>query len=382
MDVHIPTMFLVIIVVSFTLAILVGAVASRPQKDGLMLWALALALHAATYALFSLRNVADDFITIVVANTLLAVTLALFSEGLFQFHRRPAPRILIWIPAFLVPVLFYLLIDDLRLRLIFGGAIFTSQCMLALAISLKMRIRTAGRGQYFLIAALMVIALLFAIRAVAALSNGAEKLSFVSSNPNQSALFLLVVVSLLMIALGLVSMTKERIDQRYRQLALLDELTGLANRRAILDALEQQIAVARRSGQPLALLMMDIDHFKRVNDTFGHIQGDEVLRRVADIIRTRLRTQDIAGRIGGEEFLAILPGTTAQGGFELAEALRQNVAAARVVAADGRNIEVRISIGVHEIRDASGLQGTDMISAADQALYRAKENGRNRVEIG
>jgi diguanylate cyclase (GGDEF)-like protein len=177
-------------------------------------------------------------------------------------------------------------------------------------------------------------------------------------------------------------MTKERSDERYRNLALHDELTGLDNRRAILRSLEQQASLARRSAQPLTLLMMDIDHFKRVNDSFGHVEGDKVLRMVANSITARLRTQDLVGRFGGEEFLALLPATTAQGGYELAEALRKGIAESRIAAPDGRTIAGTISIGVHQVGESSGEALADLINAADQALYRAKDNGRNRVEIG
>lgn len=382
MNLHLPTMFVTIITISLTLAVLVGTVSGGKRREGLSSWAAALFCHALAYILFALRGSIPDLISIAVANVLLATALALFAEGLYQFHQRPPPRWLIWLPVALIFVLFLILQDNLRLHLIAGGAIFAAQCILPLALMIDRHRETAGRGQYFLFGGLTFISALFTARAVLAFSGPAVTLSFFATNQTQSFLFLAAVTCLILVAIGMVLMTKERSDERYRNLALHDELTGLDNRRAILRALEQQAALARRSRQPLTLLMMDIDHFKRVNDGFGHVEGDKVLRMVADTITARLRTQDLVGRFGGEEFLAILPATTAQGGFELAEALRKGVEATRIAARDGRSIEVNISIGVHEVGESSEEALVDLINAADQALYRAKDNGRNRVEIG
>lgn len=381
MNLHIPTMFAAIVTISVTLALLVGTVSGGKRREGLSFWAAALFSHGLAYVLLALRGTINDIASIVVANALLATALALFAEGLYQFYERPPPRFLIWFPVALISGLF-LLLGDLRLRLFFGGVIFSAQCLVPLLLLHRQRPTTTGRGQHFLFGGLAFVSILFATRAGLSISGSGVTLSLMAANQSQSFLFLAAIICLILLAIGLVLMTKERSDERYRILALHDELTGLDNRRAILRALEQQASLARRSRQPLTLLMMDIDHFKRVNDSFGHIEGDKVLRMVANSITARLRTQDLVGRFGGEEFLAILPATTAQGGFELAEALRTGIADSRIAARDGRTIGVTISIGVHQVGESSGEALANLINAADQALYRAKDNGRNRVEIG
>jgi diguanylate cyclase (GGDEF)-like protein len=126
--------------------------------------------------------------------------------------------------------------------------------------------------------------------------------------------------------------------------------------------------------------MLDLDHFKRVNDSFGHLAGDAVLRQVAAGIGSRLRAQDIAGRYGGEEFLVILPGTTVDGAVQLAEELRKSIAADRIEIGEDRTITITISIGVCGGNPVADQRVEDLIDAADRALYRAKENGRDRVE--
>ncbi len=382
MNLHPPTMFVTIVTVSATLAVLVGAVSAGKRGDGLFSWAIALLFHALAYVLLALRGAIPDAVSILAGNAALAAALAMFSDGLFRFYERPPPRLMIWLPVALLFTLFLFMLDDLKLRLVFSGGIYSAQCLLPLYLLFRENNNTVGRGKYFLSGGLAAAALLFAARCVMSLANAAPALTFQSANQIQSFLFMAAIICLLLIAIGMVLMAKERSDARYRDLALHDELTGMDNRRAILRSLDQQAALARRSSQPLTLLMMDIDLFKRVNDTFGHIEGDKVLRMVADSITARLRTQDLVGRFGGEEFLAILPGTSAEGGFELAEALRNGIAGARLKATDGRTIQVTISIGVHQVSDASGSTLNELINAADQALYRAKDNGRNRVEIG
>ena len=157
--------------------------------------------------------------------------------------------------------------------------------------------------------------------------------------------------------------------------AFHDALTGLANRRSAGERLEAARAHALRAHQPLSVLMLDLDHFKRVNDRWGHAEGDRVLVALAGILRGELRAGDLAARHGGEEFLAILPGCDAAQALEAAERLRTSVAARRI-ALSGAHIRVTVSIG------AATLQGDEpadrLVARADAAMYRAKGEGRNR----
>lgn len=157
-----------------------------------------------------------------------------------------------------------------------------------------------------------------------------------------------------------------------------DGLTGLYNHRIFQERLEYAMAVAGRYGQPMALLLFDIDHFKKFNDTYGHQVGDLVLRELAAVIRSQLRKPDIPARYGGEEFTIILPETPRQGAIELAERLRSVVEKHPFPHPGGDPLSVTVSIGVAAFPDYTEKQ--KLIEAADQALYRAKEAGRNRVE--
>jgi two-component system cell cycle response regulator len=165
-----------------------------------------------------------------------------------------------------------------------------------------------------------------------------------------------------------------------RHQATHDALTGLLNRGAVLESLTREIDRAQREGRDLALLLADLDHFKTVNDTFGHDGGDEVLRQAAARFTETLRPYDLVARYGGEEFLIVAPGCPRDQALALAERIRRRMADERMVLADGRTLRLTTSIGVvvAAAGEASGL----VVRRADDALYRAKDLGRDRVEEG
>ncbi len=167
-------------------------------------------------------------------------------------------------------------------------------------------------------------------------------------------------------------------ERELHRLATTDLLTGLPNRRHFLERLDQELARLRRFGTPAALLMLDIDHFKQVNDRHGHAMGDQALRHFASLGSASLRKIDLLGRLGGEEFAALLPGTDAAGAQLLAERLRQTIAASPCLW-NGVRLEITVSIGV-TLLQACDPDCDRPLARADAALYRAKQCGRNRVE--
>ena len=169
---------------------------------------------------------------------------------------------------------------------------------------------------------------------------------------------------------------RKRREERLRRMAATDELTGVANRRRFLELARAELDRARRYKTDLSVIMFDIDHFKRVNDTYGHDAGDEVLRTLARVCGGALRDVDALGRLGGEEFAVLLPQTDKEGAMRAAERLRSDVEAASIPV-NGQTLRVTISLGVA----ACGLGDTieDMLKNADMSLYTAKEGGRNRA---
>jgi diguanylate cyclase (GGDEF)-like protein len=161
--------------------------------------------------------------------------------------------------------------------------------------------------------------------------------------------------------------------------ARTDAKTGLLNATAWQREADAEVARAQRAGSPLALLLVDVDHFKRVNDSHGHLIGDEVLRALATELRQQVRESDVVGRFGGEEFTVLLPRTDGAGAYGIAERLRANAATLSVAAADTR-INVTVSIGV-AVLGQHGHDPFELLTAADVALYRAKDAGRDQVRI-
>ena len=163
-------------------------------------------------------------------------------------------------------------------------------------------------------------------------------------------------------------------------LSVTDGLTGLANRRHLMTKLEQEVQRARRYKTPLSVVMIDIDHFKLVNDSYGHAMGDEVLRNIGKLLMAGVRTTDLAARYGGEELTLVLPHTDLAAALLVADTLRQKFAE-QDHTLDGVTIRKTASMGV-AARDGQGEvpNAEDLLKFADEALYRAKEGGRNRVE--
>jgi diguanylate cyclase (GGDEF)-like protein len=172
------------------------------------------------------------------------------------------------------------------------------------------------------------------------------------------------------------------VNRNLEGLALKDALTGLANRRQLDAFIVAEMGRARRSQTELALLMIDVDHFKPFNDRYGHLAGDECLRKVSAIITDNIkRPVDLAARYGGEEFAVVLPGTDYVGAFLVAEKIRRAVLRAEITHSDSPEGSVTVSVGVCASNTASQVRPEDLIGAADKALYVAKASGRNMSVI-
>jgi diguanylate cyclase (GGDEF)-like protein len=194
---------------------------------------------------------------------------------------------------------------------------------------------------------------------------GAEELQLLSTFASQAA----------------VSIENARLFEETRQLAITDPLTGLANHRQFYTQLAREMRRAQRYRRPLAVLMLDLDHFKAFNDRFGHLAGDQALREIADVLRQNARSVDILARYGGEEFAIILPETDLARAASQAERVRSAVAE-HVFHSSETGHEHRVTVSIGAAMLMSGTRKTeDLVGLADQALYRAKAGGRNRLEL-
>ena len=169
-------------------------------------------------------------------------------------------------------------------------------------------------------------------------------------------------------------------QEKLQEQATHDMLTGLWNRSAIFDILERELARTRRQESSLGVIIADLDHFKRVNDTYGHIAGDAVLREAAARMASSLRPYDSIGRYGGEEFLCVVPGCDGPNGVQVGERIRAHVAAEPIPTSEGM-VPLTVSLGVATNAGFEDKGGDALLRAADAALYRAKNRGRNRIEL-
>ena len=185
---------------------------------------------------------------------------------------------------------------------------------------------------------------------------------------------LLVMPLAVVLAVAILSTALMRSDVQHRSEAVIDPLTGMLNRKAMENRAEEIRQQAEVTGASLAVVMIDIDHFKAVNDTVGHATGDAVLRDVAYIMRRDLRAFELAYRLGGEEFLVMLPGTNQEEAMSIAERLREAIAENSFVG----EIQITVSCGVAASREGAGIDFQALLESADRALYEAKRTGRNR----
>lgn len=381
MNLHVPSLIFIHTLVLATLAVCMGLIARRENKDGMFFWGLALTANCGVYVLHMLRGHVNDWFAVVLANVLLISTFSLMLEGFHQLQKNKPQRFWVWLPVIVVSVLFPLLLKHTETRITLLTTLLCFQlAQFAWTMSQQWN-NIPGRGKLFLLVGvtLSMIGLLINVNTVMAGNMGASSEN--ESISLQTLVFSITSIAMVVSSFGIAVMIKDRANAGSHALAFTDDLTGLHNRRYIQLALETQLVHARRMQQPLSLLIIDVDFFKRINDTYGHLCGDQVLRDLAACLRTNLRAGDITGRWGGEEFVLILPHTDAVVAGYLAERLRASVEKTRFVMNDKTIFPVTVSIGVHALNRVTSVNFKDILTTADKALYIAKNSGRNRVAV-
>jgi diguanylate cyclase (GGDEF)-like protein len=382
MNLDVNTLFLVTIYVEAILGLLLlFAWAQNTAITAVAWWGFADLLRAASVALFGLYGSVPSLISIDFANALLLTSFAVTWTGARLFdHRNVQPAWLfagaaVWLIACRIPGIG----DSFDLRVLLSSGIIAAYIW-ATAFEFW-----RGRSEP-LVSRWPAIFILFAHGALYLLRTPLGAMLPWLSNGNQvfESVWLTVLsfeALLLTIAIAfiLLAMAKERTEYRHKTAALVDPLTGVSNRRAFLQDGEAHLKRQTADPGPTAVMLLDLDNFKSINDRFGHAVGDRVLEIFADVSSGCLRHIDVFGRLGGEEFAALLRDTTSEQAFAVAEQIRTSFAdAAREV--DGRPVAGTVSIGLVIGQDAV-LDLSALLAQADHALYRAKNVGRNRVEV-
>lgn len=342
--------------------------------DGMLLWSLAPIVGAAAPLLFVLGHEWSPRLTTAGGHALLLATALLFYFGSLRFlgHTPAWKAWLAFVGVVMALVVAFLFIwPDFRARLLVFGV--GSVVISGLHARLLWR-SGSGFAARFTAAVLGAKVAMLAARATATWLSDLPTTTFLTPSPAQLVYFASYSVSALLMSLGVILMVSERLRQEFEQLASHDGLTGALTRRAAEDALRHEFERWQRYGQPFAVLLFDIDHFKHVNDSYGHQAGDRVLIEVVSLANQSLRSTDRLGRYGGEEFLVVLPETRLDAAIQAAERIRRAV--------DGR-VHTRerpacsVSVGVAAMGDGETVEA--LLARVDAALYRAKAAGRNRV---
>jgi diguanylate cyclase (GGDEF)-like protein len=383
MNLDVNTLFLVTIYVEVILGLLLLFVwVQNTTITAVAWWGFAHLLRAISVVLFGLYGSVPDVVSIDISNAILFTAFAFTWTGARVFdHLRPQPILLfsgaaLWLVACRMP----LVAESFNVRVLISSGIITAYTW-ATAYEFW-----RGRSEP-LVSRWPAIFMLFAHGALYLLRTpfGAMLPWSPTRNDAFESVWLTVLsfealLFTIAIAFILLAMAKERTEHRHKTAALIDPLTGVPNRRAFLQDAEAQLKRQPLNRRLVAVMLLDLDNFKSVNDRFGHATGDRVLQVFAEIASRAMRRMDLFGRLGGEEFAALLFDVTRERAVEIAEEIRASFAAASSEV-DGRPVVATVSIGMVVSHDA-GLDLAALLAQADHALYRAKDNGRNRIEIG
>ena len=373
MLIDVPTMFLVIIALCTTLAISIGWVAAHEDHDGLRPLISALTLQALAYVLYALRGRIPDFLSIFVANMAITGGYALVALAITQFQHRRLSPLLLWLPVAVFALGLCVVYSNIVLRIAVASIVYGVQDLILLWLLMDGAKRTVGRGQHLLIVGVTINLLVMVYRALMAITNEHLIARITDPGTSQALVYLSAFVSLILVAIGFVLMAKEAADEKTRLMALTDKLTGCWNRFRIEETAQYEMRRLQRYATPVSLILIDIDHFKAVNDTHGHAVGDLVLQNVATSAKSCIRSTDVLGRWGGEEFIVLLPASGFSAAADSAERIRRTIE--NSVYGDG--LRITASLGFASYRSTDSWD--EWLQRADQALYRAKAQGRNRV---
>ncbi len=381
MNLDVNTLFLVTIYVEAILGLLLlFAWMQNSQIRAVAWWGCAHLLRAGSVVLFGMYGSVSGAISIDLANMILFLSFAVTWTGARVFDgRRVLPLYLFAGPVCWVIVAHLSGVGGgLELRALLASGIITTYTWLTAYEFWR------GRGEP-LVSRWPAIFMLFAHGSLFLLRTPlAAMLPWSPMNQVFESVWLTVLsfealLFTIAIAFILLAMAKERTEFRHRTAAMVDPLTGIANRRSFLNDGNELAKRHAANPRPSAVLLLDLDHFKSINDRFGHAIGDRVLQVFADTARANVRSADLIGRLGGEEFAAVLYDVSREKAVALAERVRSAFAEA-ATEVDGRPVSATVSIGM-VVNEDQPLDVPALLGQADEALYYAKERGRNRVEI-
>lgn len=352
----------------------------QPRETAMLSWGLSLLSCGVGAVLFSLRGMSPDRLSIGVGNFLTALGYLLTTGGLLRFAGRPVPWAWICVPPVLIGLTYTfvpLFLQNAGPRVVVMAVLLTVTCAANLLISGREQRREPLVLRTFAMVAFAATLLFSVIRAMITVGY-APPADFMAADPLQPLMMLIGITLVLFFSLSMMLMPGERLQNQLRRLSFEDALTNLLNRGGFNELASRQLRRCREDGQPVSVLLMDLDHFKRVNDEHGHDAGDRMLCAFAETVRAYSRPTDLLARYGGEEFCALLPNTDQGEATMVAERVRQQFSRITVPINHGM-LGATVSIGVAQVAESETMDLA--IQRADAALYVAKRSGRNKVAL-
>ena len=379
----VPTLWTVLVINFLALGLIWAYVMrSYPKFEAARFWtgsALAAALGA---VLAMLRFAVDSLLPLLAGGTVLIFAACLAAMGIKRFYDQPVSwraTALISGLSFAGLTFFIVGYDSMQMRIFIYSLGQSAPLALTLKLLLSRQDGRANPGARLAAVVAVLIIAIYAIRAGGSLLHLGD-FSYIHANPLQSVLVLVLVFLSMAWNFGFLLMAIDRLRNEVADLALLDDLTGVGNRRHLLQRLTEECARSERSGEPFALLVIDLDGFKAVNDTHGHAAGDACLQHFTLMAQTRLRRGDMLARTGGDEFCIVLPASTLREGAMIARRVLE-VCREDAEACVGAEIPIALSIGVAQWTREIGVFPDRLMAAADHALYAAKNDGKNRHAV-
>jgi diguanylate cyclase (GGDEF)-like protein len=379
----VPTLWTVF-VINFLAVGLIWAYVMRsyPNLEAARFWTASCFTAALGAVLAMLRILAaSSLLPLLAGGVVMIFAACLAAMGIKRFYGQPVS----WRTSFLITGLsaaglffFIAFRDSMSMRVL----VYSLGQSLPLALTLKLLLlpqqgRVNPGARLAGVIALLIIAI-YAVRAAGNLLG--VDFSFTQGSLAQAVLTLALIFLSMAFNFGFLLMAIDRLRNEVADLALLDDLTGVGNRRHLLQRLSEQCARSERSGEPFALLVIDLDGFKMINDTHGHAAGDACLQHFTLMAQTRLRPGDMLARTGGDEFCIVLPSSTLREGAIIARRVLE-VCRDDAEASAGNDIPIAVSIGVAQWNRQMGTFPDRLIAAADHALYAAKKEGKNRYAV-
>jgi len=376
-----PTLILALALDDLVLAAALWLAIARRERRGVAGWCASLGLQALSFALVAARARGGPALAASVAavNAAMALSLTLQLSSLFAFYRRPFARSWHLAAALGCGLVGGALATHPPLRIAAVSSLYAGAMIVIAVVARRLHGAEPGRGHRLLAWGSIAGAGVLLLR-VAAAGLWPERIGELRSGvvPSLSSLGAHAVT--LAMSLGFLLMHRERQEHDSERLAMTDSLTGVYNRRTLFDLGEKELSRARRTGASLSLLILDVDHFKRINDKHGHLGGDAVLQRFVEVVRGCLRQSDVLTRYGGEEFCILLPDVGVAGAKVVGERIRSTIEASTFFVGEVA-LKVTSSVGVAALPTGTQATLSSLVARADQALYIAKRDGRNRVSV-